>query len=208
MASTRAAAATLDALRAAETTEALRDALNTAEKHASELPEQAALMLSVARERVEREAATSIVEALRNAESTDALREALAVAEAHEGMLPEDATLMLSVARERVAREVEQMRAAAKQRMIDDFEAHFEAMQLDAVQQVEAAYGSSSDHVQNEIDQLCCICMVSQRDASMVHGDTAHICCCLECARTLVAKGNPCPICNEPIDTVLRNFFA
>ncbi|MGA1253382.1 MAG: translation initiation factor IF-2 associated domain-containing protein, partial [Burkholderiaceae bacterium] len=65
MASARAASATLDALRAAETTEALREALSCAEAFASSLPEQAALMLSVARERVERlkDAGTRIFEA-------------------------------------------------------------------------------------------------------------------------------------------------
>ena len=143
LASARVAAGTLDALRAAESTEALREALSSAEAHASHLPEQvahphpfplppprprgrrrssplgyiryvgyirytggapllsdtsvtsvtfvtqAALLLSVARERVEREAARSILDAVRCAESMDALREALQQAEAHEGMLPE-----------------------------------------------------------------------------------------------------------------------
>jgi len=113
---------------------------------------------------------------------------------------------MLSVARERVEREVERVRAAAKQKMIDDFEAHFESMQMKAMQQADDEGGCSHDHADQ--DEWCCVCMAAPRSATIVHGDTAHICCCLECARLLEKKGNPCPICNEPIDTVLRHFFA
>ena len=122
---------------------------------------------------------------------------------------------MLSVARERVEREVEQAKAAAKQRMIDEFEAAFEALQMETLMQMEEAEaegaGSSSGDQgggQSESDHTCCVCMAAPRDASLVHGETAHICCCLECARTLKAKGNSCPICNDPIDAVLRIFFS
>uniref|UniRef100_A0A6V4PQT7 RING-type domain-containing protein n=2 Tax=Prymnesium polylepis TaxID=72548 RepID=A0A6V4PQT7_9EUKA len=111
--------------------------------------------------------------------------------------------------------------------MIDEFEAHFEAMQMDALQQMDctvAADGSSaagggsssSDALAADCngvdasgaDVTCCICMEAPRNASVVHGETAHICCCLECARTLKAKGHTCPICNDPIDAVVRNYFA
>ncbi|KAL1525412.1 hypothetical protein AB1Y20_020271 [Prymnesium parvum] len=57
-------------------------------------------------------------------------------------------------------------------------------------------------------DSSCCVCMAAPRNASLVHGETAHICCCIECARTLKARGNSCPICNETIDAVLRNFVS
>ena len=114
---------------------------------------------------------------------------------------------MLSVARERVEREVEQAKAAAKQRMIDEFEAHFEALQMETLQQMEEAEGSEQAG-QSESDNTCCVCMAAPRDASLVHGETAHICCCLDCARALKAKGNACPICNDPIDAVLRIFFS
>ena len=60
----------------------------------------------------------------------------------------------------------------------------------------------------SDADQSCVVCMVAVRNASVVHGETAHICCCLDCAKALKARGNPCPICNEPIDVVLRHFFA
>lgn len=59
-----------------------------------------------------------------------------------------------------------------------------------------------------EVDDSCCVCMASPRNASLVHGETAHICCCIDCARALKARGNPCPICNDPIDAVLRNFVS
>jgi E3 ubiquitin-protein ligase Mdm2 len=50
--------------------------------------------------------------------------------------------------------------------------------------------------------------MEAPKDASIVHGETAHICCCLGCARELKEKGSGCPICREPIDAVLRHFVV
>ena len=74
--------------------------------------------------------------------------------------------------------------------------------------QIEAATEEAADSDTDSTDQSCCVCMAAPKNASVVHGDTAHICCCLDCAKTLHSKGNACPICNEPIDTVLRNFVV
>ncbi len=42
--------------------------------------------------------------------------------------------------------------------------------------------------------------MDEPRNATLVHGDTGHVCCCLECAQDLKPKGLACPMCRKPID--------
>ena len=39
-------------------------------------------------------------------------------------------------------------------------------------------------------DQHCLICLTEQRTATIVHGETGHIACCLGCARILKARGD------------------
>ena len=48
--------------------------------------------------------------------------------------------------------------------------------------------------------------MDEPRNATLVHGDTGHVCCCLECAQDLKPKGLACPMCRKPIDVVIRQF--
>ena len=73
-------------------------------------------------------------------------------------------------------------------------------------------------------EDVCVICMVEPRNATIVHGDTGHVCCCLECARTLKRRGDRCgcrcsqaavlkadsppagPICRSAIDSVIRQY--
>lgn len=50
----------------------------------------------------------------------------------------------------------------------------------------------------------CVICLEASRNASLIHGETAHLCCCLDCAKVL--KGKPCPMCRETVETVLKTF--
>eukprot|EP00956_Cyclotella_meneghiniana_P038860 scaffold161222_cov23-Cyclotella_meneghiniana.AAC.1 len=54
----------------------------------------------------------------------------------------------------------------------------------------------------------CLICLSEERTATIVHGETGHIACCLICARVLKARGDSCPVCREPIDTVIQHFWA
>lgn len=54
----------------------------------------------------------------------------------------------------------------------------------------------------------CLICLSEDRTATLVHGGTGHIACCLQCARILKARGDPCPVCRLPIDLVIQHFFA
>ena len=61
--------------------------------------------------------------------------------------------------------------------------------------------------IEDEDDEkLCVICFSSQRTASIVHGETGHQICCMECAKDLKAKNHPCPFCRQPIEFVIRNF--
>jgi E3 ubiquitin-protein ligase Mdm2 len=55
-------------------------------------------------------------------------------------------------------------------------------------------------------ETVCIICMDEPRNATLVHGDTGHVCCCLKCAQDLKAKGLACPMCRKPIDVVIRQF--
>ena len=39
-------------------------------------------------------------------------------------------------------------------------------------------------------DERCLICLTESRSATIVHGETGHIACCLTCARILKARGD------------------
>ena len=57
-------------------------------------------------------------------------------------------------------------------------------------------------------DLKCLICLSEERTATVVHGETGHIACCLVCARILKARSDPCPVCRLPIDSVIQHFWA
>jgi hypothetical protein len=38
--------------------------------------------------------------------------------------------------------------------------------------------------------ELCLICLAEERTATIVHGETGHVACCLQCARILKARGD------------------
>ncbi|EJK69481.1 hypothetical protein THAOC_09258 [Thalassiosira oceanica] len=65
-------------------------------------------------------------------------------------------------------------------------------------------YWSSSTNNPNR----CLICLSEERTATIVHGETGHIACCLTCARILKARGDACPVCRLPIDLVVQQFWA
>ncbi|CAB9504158.1 protein ligase Mdm2 [Seminavis robusta] len=54
----------------------------------------------------------------------------------------------------------------------------------------------------------CLICLTEERNATIVHGETGHIACCLVCARILKARGDRCPVCRLEIDSVIQHFWA
>lgn len=57
-------------------------------------------------------------------------------------------------------------------------------------------------------DEKCLICLTENRTATIVHGSTGHIACCLMCARILKGRGDRCPVCRLPIDSVIQQFWA
>eukprot|EP00752_Nemacystus_decipiens_P003286 g3041.t1 len=57
-------------------------------------------------------------------------------------------------------------------------------------------------------DDNCVVCLSGPRTATIVHGEIGHIACCLECARILKARGDACPVCRVPIDSVVQHFWA
>ena len=54
------------------------------------------------------------------------------------------------------------------------------------------------------IDNPCIICMKKNKNVSLIHGNTAHILCCNECAEFL----EKCPICREPIEKIVTNYYS
>merc|ERR1711970_321971 len=58
----------------------------------------------------------------------------------------------------------------------------------------------------------CIICMGAPADATFVHGDTGHSCCCYACAAEVVrrggARGAQCPVCRVRVERVIYNFYA
>lgn len=68
---------------------------------------------------------------------------------------------------------------------------------------------SASTHSKGDKSgEQCLICLTEDRNATMVHGETGHIACCLVCARILKARGDKCPVCRLPIDMVIQHFWA
>ena len=51
------------------------------------------------------------------------------------------------------------------------------------------------------------VCVTRPRHASIIHGDTGHQVCCLECASRLKTDKKRCPVCRKKIKLVVKNFF-
>lgn len=58
------------------------------------------------------------------------------------------------------------------------------------------------------IEEYCLICLTEERNATIIHGGTGHIACCLDCSRILKGRGDKCPVCRLPIDAVIQQFWA
>ena len=54
---------------------------------------------------------------------------------------------------------------------------------------------------------LCVVCVTRPRHPSIIHGDTGHQVCCLECASRLKTGNKRCPVCRKKIKLVVKNFF-
>uniref|UniRef100_A0A7S2YI78 RING-type domain-containing protein n=1 Tax=Entomoneis paludosa TaxID=265537 RepID=A0A7S2YI78_9STRA len=67
---------------------------------------------------------------------------------------------------------------------------------------------ATSNANQPSLNPTCVVCLTGESDATLVHGETGHICCCLECARVCKAQGVGCPICREPIDRIILHYYS
>ena len=54
--------------------------------------------------------------------------------------------------------------------------------------------------------ETCVVCFEAPRNATIVHGDSGHGCCCFECATGIKERGGGCPICRQSIDMVIKQF--
>ena len=59
-----------------------------------------------------------------------------------------------------------------------------------------------------KLQDLCTVCMVKPKEASIIHGKTGHQVCCYVCAKRLKRKGKPCPVCRRPIQRVIKNYLV
>ena len=56
-------------------------------------------------------------------------------------------------------------------------------------------------------EELCVVCLDAPRNALLLHsGEVGHMCCCMDCAQILKARGDSCPLCRQHIDSVIRAF--
>lgn len=73
---------------------------------------------------------------------------------------------------------------------------------------VYSATSTTTFTAEEKKDDRCLVCLSESRTATLVHGETGHIACCLVCARVLKARQDPCPVCRLPIDLVIQHFWA
>ncbi|XP_067913416.1 protein Mdm4 isoform X1 [Heterodontus francisci] len=54
----------------------------------------------------------------------------------------------------------------------------------------------------------CRLCGVRPRTGNIIHGKTGHLVACYVCAKMLYLRKLPCPVCGQPINTVIRTFIG
>ncbi|XP_053310335.1 protein Mdm4 [Spea bombifrons] len=56
--------------------------------------------------------------------------------------------------------------------------------------------------------QPCQLCQRRPRNGNVVHGRTAHMVACFTCARSLQKTRKGCPVCQKPIQMVVKTYVA
>jgi E3 ubiquitin-protein ligase Mdm2 len=56
--------------------------------------------------------------------------------------------------------------------------------------------------------KTCVICLTKPVSTSLIHKETAHLISCYKCARTLLKRLKPCPICRRPIQQIALTFTS
>ena len=54
----------------------------------------------------------------------------------------------------------------------------------------------------------CVVCLTKSVSTSLVHDGTAHLVCCYTCARKLLKRSKPCPICRRRIQQAVLTFTS
>lgn len=54
----------------------------------------------------------------------------------------------------------------------------------------------------------CILCGLRPRTGNIIHGKTGHLVACYACAKTLHKRKLPCPVCVQPISTVIKTFVG
>ncbi|CAH0552568.1 unnamed protein product [Brassicogethes aeneus] len=68
----------------------------------------------------------------------------------------------------------------------------------------EKGYNSSRSNA-NDSD-LCMFCHSAPKDGIFLHTNIAHVCCCYKCAKKTLNTTKRCPICNRPVNKVVKIF--
>ena len=70
-----------------------------------------------------------------------------------------------------------------------------------------ALAGRQAPGEEEEPTLLCAVCWEGTAAVGLLHGDTMHLCVCVECA-ALVSEGQPCLMCNQRVQAKVRVFQA
>lgn len=89
----------------------------------------------------------------------------------------------------------------------EDLSSVEESSTSDEKPKARAGTGETNNRKRRPVE-ACLICLTEERNATIVHGETGHIACCLVCARILNARGDRCPVCRLEIDFVIQHFWA
>ncbi|XP_069798282.1 protein Mdm4-like isoform X2 [Narcine bancroftii] len=68
-------------------------------------------------------------------------------------------------------------------------------------------YEGSMQYQRNRLGP-CLLCGVRPRSGNIIHGKTGHLVACYVCAKMLFKRKQPCPVCVQPINTVIKTFVA
>ncbi|MBN3310395.1 E3 ubiquitin-protein ligase Mdm2 isoform X2 [Amia ocellicauda] len=76
-----------------------------------------------------------------------------------------------------------------------------EAPELERMSSLEATLPQSSI-------EPCVICQSRPKNGCIVHGRTGHVMACYTCAKKLKKRNKLCPVCREPIQSVVLTYFS
>ena len=73
---------------------------------------------------------------------------------------------------------------------------------------IESGQSQSAELEELQQRKNCVVCLTKRVSTSLVHKGTAHLVCCYKCARKLMTKMKPCPICRRPIQQIVLTFTS